>query len=136
VSKLVFSNSSSSFDASLKAADPSWSSVVIPNPSITSHETNPDLVGAFLPRDRRLITCYDPATAHHLNTVVADDQRDITEKISRATQAQKRWKHTTFAQRRKVVRSLKKWLVDNQDACARVACRDTGKTSKSSGERS
>lgn len=110
------------------AADPAWSSVVIPNPSIKSHETNPELVGAFLPRERKLITCYDPATGHHLNTVVADNERDIQDKIARASVAQRRWKHTTFAQRRKVIRSLQKWLVDNQQACARVACRDTGKT--------
>lgn len=30
------------------------------------------------------------------------------------------------------MRSLKAWLVENQEACARVACRDTGKTCKSS----
>ena len=28
------------------------------------------------------------------------------------------------------MRSLLKWLVENQEICARVACRDTGKTSE------
>ena len=35
-----------------------------------------------------------------------------------------------FHDRRRVMRSLKKWLVDNQETCAKVACRDTGKTSE------
>jgi hypothetical protein len=29
------------------------------------------------------------------------------------------------------MRSLNKWLVENQEVCARMACRDTGKTSQS-----
>ncbi|KAF8188356.1 meiotic sister-chromatid recombination aldehyde dehydrogenase [Pholiota molesta] len=45
-----------------------------------------------------------------------------------AMNAQRYWKTTTMQQRRRVVRSLLKWLVENQDVCARVACRDTGKT--------
>jgi acyl-CoA reductase-like NAD-dependent aldehyde dehydrogenase len=84
----------------------------------------------FQPQDRRYITCYDPATALHLNTVLADNEADIVGKLQRATEAQKRWRHTTVKQRRKVMTSLKKWLVENQETCARVACRDTGKTSE------
>jgi acyl-CoA reductase-like NAD-dependent aldehyde dehydrogenase len=64
-----------------------------------------------------------------LATLPADSDHEIREKISRAGRAQARWKATTFAQRRRVVRSLLRWLVDNKDMCARVACRDTGKTS-------
>jgi acyl-CoA reductase-like NAD-dependent aldehyde dehydrogenase len=60
---------------------------------------------------------------------MADNAQDIEAKITRASVAQKEWKQTTLAQRRRVIRSLKKWLVENQDTCARVACRDTGKTS-------
>jgi acyl-CoA reductase-like NAD-dependent aldehyde dehydrogenase len=59
---------------------------------------------------------------------MADDEAEIAKKIALAGEAQKKWKHTTFTQRRRVVRSLKKWLVENQDLCARVACRDSGKT--------
>ena len=61
---------------------------------------------------------------------MADNEDDIARKIERASQAQYDWGQSTFQKRRRVVRSLMKWLVDNQDDVARVACRDTGKTCK------
>lgn len=81
--------------------------------------------------DRRYITSYDPATAYHLDTMLADSPVDITKKIADAYEAQKGWARTSFHDRRRVMRSLKKWLVENQEVCAKVACRDTGKTSTS-----
>lgn len=77
---------------------------------------------------RRYITCFDPATAWHLGTYVADNADEIGHKIRLAVTAQQSWKNSSFADRRKVVRSLKKWLIDNQETCAKVAARDTGKT--------
>lgn len=77
---------------------------------------------------RRYITSFDPASGLHLGTHLADNETEIDGKIMRAGEAQKKWAETTFTQRRRVVRSLMKWLVDNQEVCARVACRDTGKT--------
>jgi acyl-CoA reductase-like NAD-dependent aldehyde dehydrogenase len=77
---------------------------------------------------REYITCFDPATSLHLATVMADDEDLIKDKIRKAADAQKSWKRTSFTERRRVMRSLLKWLVDNQDLCAKVACRDTGKT--------
>lgn len=76
----------------------------------------------------KYITSFDPATGLSLGIFVADNEQDIHGKILRAQEAQKTWRETTFTQRRRVVRSLNKWLVDNQDDCARVACRDSGKT--------
>jgi acyl-CoA reductase-like NAD-dependent aldehyde dehydrogenase len=104
--------------------------VEIRNPHLESHLEDERLVAPFQPSDRRRITCYDPATALHLNTVVADNGEEIRAKIEAADLAQKRWRRTTLAQRRKVIRSLKKWLIDNQESCVKVACRDTGKTSE------
>lgn len=53
----------------------------------------------------------------------------IGEKIEMAKRAQNSWKASSFADRKRVLRSLQKWLVDNKESCAKVACRDTGKTS-------
>lgn len=78
----------------------------------------------------RYITSFDPSTGVHLGTFIADDEVQIRRKIELAQKAQRTWKVTTFQQRRRVIRSLLKWLVDNQEVCARVACRDTGKTCK------
>lgn len=67
----------------------------------------------------------------HIGTYIADDEREIRRKIRLAKKAQaEQWRFTDFTQRRRVMRSLLKWLVDHQDVCARVACRDTGKTCK------
>ena len=77
---------------------------------------------------RDYITCFDPATGLHLGTLVADDIDEIETKINRAGAAQVAWRKSSFANRKRFVRSLKKWLVENQEVCARVACRDTGKT--------
>ena len=77
---------------------------------------------------REYITCFDPATGLHLDTLLTDNIDEIEAKINRAEAAQVGWRKTSFADRKRVIRSLKKWLVENQEVCARVACRDTGKT--------
>ena len=84
------------------------------------------LTGELSGRD--YITCFDPATSLHLATLLADNVNDIETKINKAEVAQVEWRESSFADRKRVIRSLKKWLVDNQEVCARVACRDTGKT--------
>lgn len=101
---------------------------MIPNASLDSHVENSDLRPLLPMADRKFITSFDPATGLHLATVVVDTAEDIANKINQAKEAQKNWKLTTFTQRRRVIRTLLKWLVDNQDVCARMACRDTGKT--------
>lgn len=100
----------------------------IQNPSLESHKYDESLRPLRSVPGRDYITCYDPATGLHLDTAIADEAQEITEKIQRAADAQKQWQKTSFADRRRVIRSLKKWLVENQEACARTACRDTGKT--------
>ncbi|TFL07778.1 Aldehyde/histidinol dehydrogenase [Pterulicium gracile] len=110
------------------AADPNWSSLYIPNAHLESHlEDRSLLPGRDMP-GRRYITAFDPSTGLHIGTFLADAEQEIEEKIKWATRAQREWKQTTFTQRRRVMRSLLKWLVDNQETCANVACRDTGKT--------
>ncbi|KIJ63316.1 hypothetical protein HYDPIDRAFT_41160 [Hydnomerulius pinastri MD-312] len=109
-------------------ADPQWESLKIDNANLESHLTEPDLLPHHIMGSRDYITCYDPANSLHIKTVIADNDREIHGKIVRAKTAQASWAETTFSQRRRVMRSLLKWLVENQDACARVACRDTGKT--------
>ena len=62
---------------------------------------------------------------------MADSARDIETKIANAAAAQEEWAFSSFADRKRVIKSLKRWLVENQDACARVASRDSGKTCES-----
>ncbi|KAL5534092.1 hypothetical protein ACEPAG_553 [Sanghuangporus baumii] len=110
------------------AAKPDWSSISLSKPSLEAHLQNPDLLPPVHVPNRRYITCYDPSTSLYLGTFLADDAVTIGEKIGMAGRAQLSWKQTSFADRNRVIRSLLKWLVDNMEDCARVACRDTGKT--------
>jgi hypothetical protein len=135
-----------------QAASLHWTSITLHNPSLEAHLADPSLlpgtVGspssqasqhAPLPglqhqysAGQKFITCYDPSTGYHLATIPADSEFDISEKINRARRAwsDSLWAQSSFGDRKRVIRSLKKWLVDNRETCARVACRDTGKTSK------
>ncbi|KAJ6606472.1 Aldehyde/histidinol dehydrogenase [Mycena vulgaris] len=110
------------------AAEPNHQSLIINNAHLNSHLENDALSSPITVPGARYITCFDPATGMHLATLKADSVEEIAGKISRAGEAQKTWRHTNFGRRRRVMRSLNKWLVENQDACARTACRDTGKT--------
>lgn len=65
--------------------------------------------------DRKYITCYDPSNGMHLATLPADSAFDIGEKLAKATNAQKEWRRSNWDQRRRVVRSLMKWLMDNRE---------------------
>lgn len=110
-------------------ADPQWESVRIENPHLKSHMDKTELQAPMYDQRRDYITSYDPATGFHIMTAIADNAPEIEGKIKKAVEAQREWKNTTFTQRRRVIRTLKKWLVDHQKECAQVACRDTGKTS-------
>ncbi|KAJ7929198.1 Aldehyde/histidinol dehydrogenase [Mycena leptocephala] len=110
------------------AAEPTYQCIIIPNAHLNSHRENEDLAPPVSVQGARYITCFDPATGMHLATLKADSEDEIATKIDRAAEAQKTWRQTNFGRRRRVMRSLNKWLVENQDVCARTACRDTGKT--------
>lgn len=107
---------------------PRYQPLRVDDPSLDAHLRDPSLLPPVIEPGREYITSYDPATAFHLDTLPADNEQDITRKIELAKKAQPSWAKSSFADRRKVMRSLKKWLVDNQETCAKVAARDTGKT--------
>lgn len=74
------------------------------------------------------IQCYAPATGQllaHINPTTPDG---IDRIVSKASEAQLQWARTTFVQRRRVLRTLLKYVLDNQETIARVACLDSGKT--------
>ena len=131
-----------------QAAASNWSSITIANPTLESHIMNAGLLpakkNALLaalaavatqqqPSGKsQYITCFDPSTGYHLDTYPADSEMDIAEKIdlARRAWAKSRWAESSFGERKRVMRSLLRWVVKNRETCARVACRDTGKTSE------
>lgn len=74
------------------------------------------------------IQCYAPATGQYLGLVNPSTPDRIDRIVAKAAAAQRQWQQTTFAQRRKVLKTLLKFLLDNEDAIVRAACLDSGKT--------
>ncbi|GAA6007415.1 hypothetical protein JCM11491_004155 [Sporobolomyces phaffii] len=107
-----------------------WSSQVISSPSIHSHLDTPSLARPASSSDakRAYITAYAPASAQHLATIPSANAQEIRDKISRAVEAQKGWKTSSYARRRRVLRTLLEFTVDEMQALAKMASRDSGKT--------
>ncbi|KAI9752452.1 MAG: hypothetical protein M4579_005627 [Chaenotheca gracillima] len=93
----------------------------------------------------RAIQCYCPANGRLLGTVEAASPEVIDQAVERATSAQKEWATTSFGQRRRVLRTLLRYLarfglearsmlirdsyiLDNQEIISTAACLDSGKT--------
>lgn len=74
------------------------------------------------------IQCYAPATGQLLGLANPASPAGVDRAVAAAAAAQKAWQHTTFEQRRAVLRSLKLFVLDNAEAICRVACLDSGKT--------
>ncbi|KAL9591705.1 MAG: hypothetical protein Q9179_007454 [Wetmoreana sp. 5 TL-2023] len=74
------------------------------------------------------IQCYNPANGQLLGQVNPATPDGIDRAIARATEAQQEWAKTTFGQRRKVLRTMLKFILDHQEAITTVACLDSGKT--------
>lgn len=73
------------------------------------------------------IQCYDPSTRQRLGEVPAMTSDTVHALCVKAAAAQKEWAKTSFAQRRRVLRVLQRYITAHvQDIC-RVAARDSGK---------
>ncbi|KAI4269544.1 MAG: hypothetical protein LQ337_007215 [Flavoplaca oasis] len=94
---------------------PGWSGRILDNPSIKVPGSS-------------AIQCYNPATGELLGQVNPATPDGIDRAVARAAEAQKEWATNTFRQRRKVLRTMLKFILDNQEDIATVACMDSGKT--------
>jgi acyl-CoA reductase-like NAD-dependent aldehyde dehydrogenase len=75
-----------------------------------------------------LIQCYAPATGEALGRINPSTADGIDRAIAKAKAAQVQWAQVSFRQRRKVLKTMLKFILENQEAIARVACLDSGKT--------
>ncbi|KAK1825138.1 Meiotic Sister-Chromatid recombination aldehyde dehydrogenase [Friedmanniomyces endolithicus] len=97
---------------------PGWQGKVLDHPSIRTTE----------PSGSSAIQCYAPATGQLLGLVNPVTPNGIDRAVSKATEAQLAWAQTTFAQRRRVLKTLLTFVLDNQEVIVRAACLDSGKT--------
>lgn len=74
------------------------------------------------------IQCYAPATGEYLGLVNPSTPDRIDRVVSKAAAAQQSWSQTTFAERRKVLKTLLTFILNNQEPIIYAACRDSGKT--------
>ncbi|OSS50277.1 hypothetical protein B5807_05053 [Epicoccum nigrum] len=96
-------------------AQPGWKGQVLQEPALKVSGSS-------------LIQCYAPATGEALGRVNPSTADGIDRAIARAKKAQVQWAQTTFVERRKVLRTMLKFVLENQETIARVACLDSGKT--------
>ncbi|KCV70674.1 hypothetical protein H696_03029 [Fonticula alba] len=80
------------------------------------------------PSNPRMIQCYDPTTGYFLGNIPAMNKADVDGIIKRAYEVGAVWAKTTFAERRRVLLTLQKYIIANQDMLAKIASRDSGKT--------
>ncbi|PWY80909.1 aldehyde dehydrogenase-like protein C21C3 [Aspergillus sclerotioniger CBS 115572] len=79
---------------------------------------NDNLVMSYCPADGRVLgNGIKPATTE-----------DVDRAIQAAKSAQMEWANTSFAERRKVLRTLLKYVLDHQDELVTACCLDSGKT--------
>ncbi|KAI9786457.1 MAG: Meiotic Sister-Chromatid recombination aldehyde dehydrogenase [Geoglossum umbratile] len=75
-----------------------------------------------------LIQCYCPANGKLLGVVNPASPAAIDRSIAKAQEAQVEWAKTSFAQRRRVLQTLLRYILDNQSSISTAACLDSGKT--------
>lgn len=74
------------------------------------------------------VPCWDPATMDFLGEMPVLAPEDVQNAVSRARAAQKQWAGSSFAQRRQLLRVIQRFLLENAETIAIVACRESGKT--------
>ncbi|KAJ5173722.1 uncharacterized protein N7500_001653 [Penicillium coprophilum] len=79
--------------------------------------------------NHQLIMSYCPADGRVLgNGIKPATVEDVNNVVRAAKAAQPEWAQTTFAERRKVLRTLLKYVLDHQDDLITTCCLDSGKT--------
>ncbi|KAI0203314.1 Aldehyde/histidinol dehydrogenase [Astrocystis sublimbata] len=80
------------------------------------------------PSGTTAIQCYAPATGQFLGFVNPSTPAGLDRAIAQSAAAQKKWAETSFAERRRVLRSMLRHVLDNQEHICRVSSLDSGKT--------
>mmetsp|Transcript_485 Transcript_485/g.943 ORF Transcript_485/g.943 Transcript_485/m.943 type:complete len:654 (-) Transcript_485:108-2069(-) len=75
-----------------------------------------------------IVQCYSPASLDKLGTVPNLSAEEVSELALRSKNAQQSWKSTTFSQRRRVLRTLQKYIVSHIDEICQLCAKDSGKT--------
>ncbi|KAJ9097269.1 hypothetical protein QFC21_004938 [Naganishia friedmannii] len=111
-----------------EAASTEYTARILKDANITAHLEDSTLLPKNADPARKYVTCYDPATGYHIETIELPTVEELSKSIENAHQAFLGHRETTFTQRRRFLRTLKAWFLGNMEDIARVGVRDTGKT--------
>jgi len=78
-----------------------------------------------------IIPCHDPATGEHLGDVPVTAGAELPGRVERARRAQRSWARTSYEERREVLRTLLRHVLEHTDELCEMIARDTGKTRES-----
>lgn len=97
-----------------------------PNPDSPKNtaDSSPSLT---LPSCPDTLQCYDPGTNEWIGSVPALTPAQVHHCCHRAATAQRDWARTTFAQRRRVLRTLQQYILEHVHDICLVASLDSGK---------
>lgn len=74
------------------------------------------------------VKCYEPATMKYLGYLQTADKDLVRDHVKQARIAQTTWANSSFKQRRRFLRVLLKYILENQALICQVSSRDSGKT--------
>lgn len=74
------------------------------------------------------VKCYEPATMKYLGSLQTADKDLVRDHVKQARIAQTTWANSSFKQRRRFLRVLLKYILENQALICQVSSRDSGKT--------
>ena len=77
--------------------------------------------------DHSKLNCYDPSTKQLIGQAKNMTAQEVNEILEKAKVAQAEWKTTTYAQRRLVLRTIQKYIVQHVEDIVRVSARESGK---------
>lgn len=78
--------------------------------------------------ERNEVFYFDPSTLDYFGSTKAMGREEVCAAVARARVAQAAWKTSSFSTRRLLMRTMLRYITENQENCARVAVRDSGKT--------
>jgi len=82
---------------------------------------------ARLKGESKVVHLWDPSTFDSLGEVPAMTPEQVDATVARAKVAQQEWRQSSFLKRRLLMRTFLRFFTENQEQCARVAVRDSGK---------
>ena len=101
---------------------------------LTKEETSEKLEGypkfdtKKLIGEKDTVYLWDPSTMDYFGSVKAMNKDEVNATVQRARVAQEQWKTSSFETRKLLMRTMLRYITENQVNCARVAVRDSGKT--------